>query len=73
MVAFTLGVRDHLVAELGEAGPAAQQQDRDAELHAELRGQVIGGAVVDQRVRHVPVGADPHFLDVLGAQVVHPH
>ena len=42
-----------------EAGAALEQQDRHAELHAELGLQLVFRAMVDQRVGHVAVGADP--------------
>ena len=58
------------VGELLEARLALEQQDGHAELHAELRLQLVRGPVVDERVGHVVVGADRHALHVLRPDVV---
>ena len=65
-----VGTVDDLVGELLEPGLALEQQDRHAELHAELRLQLVARAMVDQRVRHVVVGADRDALHALRSQIV---
>ena len=52
------------------ACPALDQQDRHTELHAELAFEFRGRPVVNQCVRHVPVGPDGDSLDVVRVHVM---
>src|SRR6185436_16413588 len=49
------------------------EQDRHAEFHAELGLQLVLRAVMDQRVRHVAVGAHPDLHDIPRPDVVVDH
>ena len=60
-----VGPIDHLVGELLEPGLALEQQDRHAELHAELRLQLVLRPVVDERIGHVVIGAHRDALHAL--------
>ena len=53
-----------------EAGLALDEQNRHAEFHAELRLQLIARAMVDERIRHVVIGADRDARDAPRSQIV---
>ena len=59
-----------LVGELREACLAFEQQNRHAELHAELCLQLGARPMMDQRVRHVVISPHRHALHALGTQNV---
>ncbi len=70
IIALHVFALDGGVGEFVEAGTAFEQQDRHAEFHRELCLQFVLGTMMDQRVRHVGIGADADMLHVFGADAV---
>src|SRR2546423_2105689 len=65
-----VGAIDHLVGELPETGLALEEQDRHAEFHAELGLQLVTGAMMDERIWHIVIGADRYPFDPLRSQIM---